>query len=245
MNKTFCKKKVFLSFFFAGCLILFNLSFISCGLDTIYVIDAPSVIHEPIYSSIELPDRYFEFRTAEDYQEGITFLGTEVFYKIYDSSSKMISESSSINSAASNESTANQSASRLIESYKYQTLRHSNDTGANILIPKGSSKRVKIRLANDPEYDSEFTIGSKLGIPVRNIPGNKPEDKSFSFKELGSDKLPKGGENSDPDYAYSSTTEEITEYYVALFAVSVAQDNTYSLLYSTAVYLGSVTIPLE
>ncbi len=250
MNKTFCKKSNFINFMFAGCLILFNIFFIGCGLDTFYVIDSPSVYHEPLYSSMELPERYFEFSTNEhDYEGTIKFLGTEVYYKIYNSSSKMNSEVSSINSAANNETSTNQSANRLIETYKYQTLRHSNDEGANILIPwnkNTNSRRVEIRLANDPEYDAEFTIANNtLGYPVRNILGNKVEDKSFSFKELSSANLPKGGDNGDADYEYSSTTEEIKEYYVSMFAVSVAQDDKYSSVYSTAIYLGSVTIPLE
>ena len=55
MNKTFCKKNHIFSLILAGCLILFNLS--SCGLDTFYVIDAPSnVIHQPQYSSIDYSD---------------------------------------------------------------------------------------------------------------------------------------------------------------------------------------------
>ena len=245
MNKTFCKKSKFIYFLFAGCLILFNLCFLGCGLDTFYVIDPPSIRHEPVYSSMMADENYFEFRTVEnDDYEGITFLGTEVYYKIYNSTSKLISEYSSINSAASNETTANQSASRLIETYKYQPLRSSDETGANILIKTtNNSRNVKIRLSDYPEYPAELIIdGASKGIPVRSIPKNP----SFNFKSYigNTDSLPKSGDTPDDDYAYTSTTESIDEYYVAMFAVSVARDITYSHVYSNTVYLGSVTISL-
>ena len=244
MNKTFCKSKSFIFFVIAGCLILFNLilGVTGCGLDTFYVIEPPIVYHETSYSSIEEAENYFEFYTYEKQEEGVTFLGTEVYYKIYDSTSKLSSEYTSINSAASSETAANQSASRLIETYKFQPLRSSDNPGANILIPKtGTNQTIKIRLSNYHDYEAEFTVNTtKKGEPVRSIPKNP----NFSFKELSSDQLPKGGENADADYGYS-TTEAVDAYYVSLFAVSVAQDSTYAWLYSNVVALGSVKISLE
>ena len=252
MNKTFCKKSNLINFLLAGCLILFNIVFAGCGLDTFVELKEPSVNHEPIYSSIDVSENYFEFTTALNTYEG--FLGTEVYYKIYNSTSKLTSEYSSINSAASSETTSNQSANRLIETYTYQPLRHEGDEGANYLISDTTNAhKVKIRLSNYPGFDAEFAVdgttytvnnddGTKRNlVPVRSILKNP----SFSFKELSSEYLPKSGDNGDPDYGYTSTTDEIKEYYVALFAVSVAQDKTYARLYSKAVYLGSVTISLE
>ena len=64
------------------------------------------------------------------------------------------------------------------------------------------------------------------------------------IEEMISGQLPKGGENADADYGYS-TTEAVDAYYVSLFAVSVAQDSTYAWLYSNVVALGSVKISLE
>ena len=247
MNKTFCKKSNLINFLLAGCLILFNLIlvFTGCGLDTFYVIEPPSVYHETTYSNLDESENYFEFYTVEDDYDGVTFLGTEIYYKIYDSTSKLSSEYANINSAASNETTANQSASRLIETYKFQPLRSSDNPGANILIPnKGTGRKITVRLSNYHDYKAEFTVdGTQLGVPVRSIPKNP----SFSFKELTStpDLLPKAGDNADADYGYSTTTEEIKEYYVSLFAVSVAQDITYAWLYSNVVALGSVTISIE
>ena len=247
MNKTFCKKSNLINFLLAGCLILFNLIFVltSCGLDTYYVIEPPYVNRETSYSSIEESENYFEFQTREDQDSGIKFLGTEVYYKIYDSTSKLSSEYTSINSAASSETSANQSASRLIETYKFQPLRSSDNPGATILVPvtgTGKNRTVRIRLSNYFDYIAEFTVDkTRKGVPVRSIPKNP----TFSFKEeMISGQLPKGGENADADYGYS-TTEAVDAYYVSLFAVSVAQDSTYAWLYSNVVALGSVKISLE
>ena len=237
MNKTSCKKIRSFALVLVGCLILFNTG---CGLDTFYEINSPSVIHEPIYSSEMKEENYFDFWTSENDYEGITFLGTEVYYKIYDSTSKLNSEYSSISSAASSDSTSNQAADRLKVTYKYQTLRSSNDTGANILIPsENQNRRVRIRLSNYTDvYPADLQIDSvSIGTPVRYIPKNP----KFSFKELSSDLLPK---SDDEDFS-STTSEPITDYYVAMFAVAVAQDPNFSQLFSNVVYLGSVKISIS
>ncbi len=236
MNKTFCKKKYLLILLLTGCLILFNAS---CGLDTFYVIDPPSVYHQPIYSSIEQSENYFEFSTVENDYEGIKFLGTEVYYKIYDDTSKLNTEYSNINSLATGDNSTNQAADRMIITYKYQPLRCSSETGANILVPnQNTSRRIRIRLANYHDYEAEFSVdSSSTGIPVRNIHKNP----AFSFKEISSDLLPKA---DDEDYASSGSTEAIENYYICMFAVAVAQDITYSRLYSNVAYLGSVTISM-
>ena len=259
MNKTFCKKKYSIILLIAGCLILFNSG---CGLDVFYVIEAPNrVISEPIYTNQSQDQQYFEFETKEISYEGIKFLGTEVYYKIYDNSSRLVSEYGNINSIATSENTANQSADRMIDNYKFQPLRSSNNTGANILIPdEGINRKVRIRLSNYNVYEAEYSISEieyddkgnkrlknngapvKQGIPVRYISKNP----TFSFKELiGTDFLPKGGDNGDDDYSYTNTNSDIKEYYVSMFAVAIAQDTSYSRQYSNVVYLGSVTISME
>ena len=246
MNKTFCKKNHIFSLILAGCLILFNLLLTSCGLDTFYVIDAPQARHMPSYSLDSQDELFFTFNTVENNYEGITFLGTEVYYKIYNNSTRLNSETSRINLAAGNEGSSNQSANLLIDTYTYQPLRSSEDPGANILIPfvknNPSEKEIKIRLFDVPEYSAEYSInGNNHGIPIRSI----SKKTSFNFKELlGTEDLPKGTEPYDDDYAYTSTSEVINEYYVALYAIAVARDTNYTPAYSSAVYLGSVRISL-
>jgi len=239
MNKIFCKKNHIFSLILAGCLILFNLLLTSCGLDTFYVIDAPTVHHEPNYNSMEQSDSYFDFSTSEREYEGIKFIGTEVYYKIYDSSSRLTSEYSSINQASSGDNSSNQAADRMIITYKYRPLRSSDNIDNSIFIPvDNKNRRVIIRLSNyHEEYKAQVSIDSvDKGIPVRSIPKNS----SFDF-DAATDNLPK---SDDEDYSSSSSSTEINDYYVCMFAVSVAQDATYSRLYSNVAYLGSVKISL-
>lgn len=205
------------------------------------IIDSPYVYHEPLYSSIDQSESYIEFSTVEKQYDGMKFLGTEVYYKIYDSPSRLISEYSSINAAATSENATNHSVDRMIVTYKYQPLRSSDNPVTNILIPStGSNRKIKIRLSNyNDVYKAELTVaGTKMGIPVRSVVKNP----AFSFKELvGTDSLPKSG---DFDYSYTSTSSDITEFYVCMYAVAVAQDATYTRQYSNVVYLGSISIDL-
>ncbi len=111
MNKTFCKKSNLSNFLVAGCLILFNIVFAGCGLDTFYEIIEPRTGYsQPSYDNQSQDQQYFQFQTREANQpDTIKFLGTEVYYKIYNKTS---SEYSSIMSAASSDSSSNLSASR-------------------------------------------------------------------------------------------------------------------------------------
>ena len=123
MNKRCKTVKQFINHSFVVCFILFN---ISCGLDTFYVIDPPySGSNKPSEdetssgTSLGYAERYFSFQTNEKNVSGFTFSGTDVYYKIYKSSSVMKSELSNINSL-----TATSNASdKLIHTYKYQKLK--------------------------------------------------------------------------------------------------------------------------
>ena len=69
MNKTFCKKSNFINFMFAGCLILFNIFFIGCGLDTFYEIKEPQTgYNEPSWDISTQDQQYFQFKTNEENQ---------------------------------------------------------------------------------------------------------------------------------------------------------------------------------
>ena len=128
----------------------------------------------------------------------------------------------------------------MIITYKYRPLRSSDNIDNSIFIPvDNKNRRVIIRLSNyHEEYKAQVSIDSvDKGIPVRSIPKNS----SFDF-DAATDNLPK---SDDEDYSSSSSSTEINDYYVCMFAVSVAQDATYSRLYSNVVYLGSVKISLS
>ena len=243
MNKAFCRKRIIFSFILAGCLILFNLS---CGLDTFYVVDAPSnAIHQPDCSSIEFSDNYFDFYTNDKEYDSIKFHGTDVYYKIYKSSERLKSEANSLISASNRDdsNTNNSAADSLIQNYKFQPLRAAGHDETVLIPTTGSNQRVTIRLSDyqgiylaqitvDGEniYDSDSRV-----IPVRNLP-NRP---SFNFTSVN---LPK---SEDADVNTSGTSTADKEWYVSMFAVAVGQDATYSPVYSNILYLGSVKIAVD
>nr|MCR5401174.1 hypothetical protein [Treponema sp.] len=95
MKTAFIKKYLF-RFFFICSLFLFS----ACGLESYIYIDAPTVTHStPTYET--LPDNsYFEFTTNEN-SDKPAFLGTAIYYKIYNNYTTMASQVSSISSLAS------------------------------------------------------------------------------------------------------------------------------------------------
>lgn len=245
MNKVHCKIKGLFQILFLMCLILFNLS---CGLDTFYVIDNPSLkIHEPQYSSIDPSSYYFEFYTAENTYNDIKFLGTDVYYKIYRNTARMENEYKSIISTAENTETAAQAPSRLIDTYKYKTLEANGFYSNSVLIPSiGVNRKITIRLSDYPPYNAQILVAdqnaygsSERVIPVRNIV-NPSGALTFSFKNLPADLRP---QKDDADVDYNGTGSD-SEWYVAMFAVAVAQDANYSQVYSNVLFLGTVKISL-
>lgn len=247
MNKAFCRKRIIFSSILTGCLILFNLS---CGLDTFYVIDGPTnTIHQPDCSSIDYSENYFEFYTVDKDYDTIKFLGTDVYYKIYTSSTRLKSEAEDLQAVANKSDSSNAGADKLIQSYRFQPLRGAGHSGENVLIPTdGKNERVYIRLSDYSSlYLAQIMVDGKniygdssRVIPVRNLP-DKP---SFNFKELKTSNpslLPNSG---DADYNTSGSSSG-SALYVSLFAVAIGQDTTYSPVYSNILYLGSVAIPTE
>ena len=244
MNKVFCRKRFLVSFILTGCLILFNSS---CGLDTFYVIDPPTnVVHKPEYSSIDYSDSYFEFFTVDKEYDSIKFLGTEVYYKIYRSSSRLKSEAEDIQTISNRDDSTSVAAEKLIQTYRFQPLRAAGYADKAVLIPtSGSNAKVNIRLSdyNDlylasitVDGDNIYESPSRV-IPVRNLP-NKT---TFSFKDLKADQRPK---SDDVDVNNSGSSTD-SDWYVSMFAVAIGQDYTYASIYSNVLYLGSVRIPTE
>ncbi len=239
MNKVFCKKGLLFSLIFTGYLILFNTS---CGLDTFYVINGPkNVRHSPVHSSNDYAENYFEFYVG-DANTGIRFLGTDVYYKIYKSSSTLETQVNDLITIA-NKDESDAAARRMIENYKYQPLRARGHEGDNTLISSSTASNtlVTIRLSDyTDQYLAQITIGSgtsSIGVPVRLT----DTTLSFTFTSLTPDKQPKTG---DSDVNESGSSSE-NVWYVSMFALAQGQDATYSPLYSNILYLGSVKIPNE
>lgn len=238
MNKAHKNRHFIFTVLGVLCLILFNSG---CGLDTFYVIYAPTITYNiPQCDSIQYESLYFSFLTEDpepSVYQGIKFLGNEVFYKIYKSKDRMNNVVEDLQSIASKEDSTTSAADKMIETYSYKALRYSNNTKANIFAPaKGSSTKIEIRLSDYFDYNADIKFDGKslYGIPVRNIPSNTP----FTFSKLQDTEKP-ASDDADVDNSGSGND---SEWYVAMFAVAVAQDATYVPMYSNILYLGSVKI---
>lgn len=231
------------------CLFAFN---ISCGLDTFYIIEPPvSNIHQPIYNSIDASDRYFEFWTNESSDmEGFIFLGTEVYYKIYNSSSTMISEVNVLQTLSSDIDKSATAAEKMINpptngGYGYKALKIAGNDSVPLVAPADSNQRVYIRLSDYQaveEYSARVLVnGSYLnGSSAKTIPVRNNSDRNtFNFGRNGpKDKRPL---TDDEDSKLSSSISD-TKYYISMFAVGVGRDSTYANIYSNILYLGSICI---
>ncbi len=106
----------------------------SCGLEEIFTVEEPTVVlNAPLYSSSDSLTWYFSFKPSDD--NGKAFIGTDVYYKIYNDSSKLSSDRSSILSVNTS-SNSTEAAKRMIESYGYQPLGTSIATGYAVFVPK-------------------------------------------------------------------------------------------------------------
>lgn len=254
-----CKNGILkLSFF------LFAAIFIcACGLDTFYYVDSPVYDgHLASYSSSDTLFDYFSCRTTEEspsenqYMFGSSeciFLGTEIYYRIYNNVSTMLSAESSIESMASDSASASSSASYLIDTKGYKPLKLSR--GAIFpLIKAGSSpqnKFVYIKLT-----DSEPICISTYGAMNIYTPGNELEidgqpvyprryidsSKGFSFGLYDDNPVPL---QTDEDVTWSDTATEDGVWYVDMYAVSIARDVNYTMQYSRPYLMGSVSIRTE
>ncbi len=238
--------------------ILFFATFLfSCGLDDVVTVESPTITyHDPLYSNSDYLTHYFDFLSADD--SGDSFMGTEVYYKIYNNSSTLVTERDSINSVntATNSSAA---ATRMIDTYTYQPLGTSPQNGKSIFVDSKNSVRITLRLKSykgNENHEGSDWHNFRAGIDgytynyTQVVPFRSGNQKSFDFFD-DDDNDVNGTRDvepveSDPDYKHSSSASASDTYYVQLFAVGVAYDQTtLSNAYSLVLDLGSVSIKKE
>lgn len=243
-------------------------AFLSCGMDVVYYIYPSTVTYNvPVITSANYSDpasnyesAYFSFKTEEDSNDeygSCTFLGTGVYYKIYNNYSKMNSDISTIASKISSTSEAS-AASYIIESLKYQPLACSGTNDSPLIKSQGMNRQVYIRLTNyneetNPLFAARVLVGNgcekgetaagvqNLGRPLRAYGKNLNFDfgrKYTSGSNSGNYVVPESG---DDDVSYSSASSSGV-WYVALYAIGVARDESYTTIYSNALHLGAVGI---
>lgn len=250
-------KKLNLFYISIFCICLFLCP--GCGLETLYYLDAPFQRQtNPTVSdsgdAASYTEAYFDFYTNENQKvdENLKYLGTAVYYKIYNSYSTMNSHISSVSSISS--STNSSSAFPRLQSYGYQELgtkdMNGNERNISPLIPaESSNQRVVIRLTNYQEPDqssaewNEYAYRAKIVINnvEKYVPMRNDSTKSFDFgrkNSSGDYDKPKSGED-DVNYGTASKDDV---YYVTLYAVAVGRDNSFTNYYSNVLYLGSVAI---
>ncbi|MBQ4331317.1 MAG: hypothetical protein IJC31_05725 [Spirochaetaceae bacterium] len=215
----------------------------SCGLDTFYYLDPPvsrNFIDEAQSPSQDPSEHYVSFVTASNGDNRDIFQGTAVYYKIYNSASRLLTDKAAVESI--NNDNSNQGMNRLI-GWGYQALTTSAGDTVN-LVGGGNSRQIVIRLFDESlngdvyNYPAKVTVDdSSLGIPLRCF-----DKKTFSFKEtvLSSSvySVPKEG---DMDVSFSTNVGTVT-WYVALYAVSTGMSPSLAPIYSQVTYLGSLAI---
>ena len=259
--KTAFIKKYLLRFFFICSLFLFS----ACGLESYIYIDAPTVTHStPTYET--LPDNsYFEFTTNEN-SDKPAFLGTAIYYKIYNNYTTMASQVSSISSLASSSTNESAAAAKMIDSYGYKQLglkRGNEGITKTPLIERSSEgkQRVYIRLTNFQDSEEfkavvkvkkddgngTYPASSELGTPMRVENRN-----SFDFGRTDSSKWGEQAEKNllpeendalgDVNYSSSFSDDEKNCWYVDLYAVGVGMSEDFVTYYSNVLHLGAVKI---
>lgn len=230
--------------------------FFSCGLDEVTYVTEPTVTsNNPLYTNSDFLTWYSDFSTKE-HDQSDSFIGTDVYYKIYNNYSNLVSQRNSIlsvNTAANNSA----AASRMIETYKFQSLGTNIGTDTVFLPATLSDRRLRIRLKTykgNESYVGEdiytrraCVIGAKFGTDGSVIPYRNGNSKSFDFFDDDEDN--KGGSRDvipiegDADYYHSATASEKDTFYVQMFAVGVVFDQTsLSNSFSLVLDLGSVPI---
>ena len=234
-------------FFLAACC----LCFFGCGLESTYVLYEPIGGHSSTYSTIITEEKYFEFYTEENKNAinppPFKFLGTAVYYKIYNRYEPINSVASAL-SSANNSSDPSSAAKLLKDTYKYRQLGTDSGMGTPLIVSTGTNRRIYIRVSNyqtDLYYQAKIIVGyaGNSSIAGTWIPKREGNRYSFDFGRHGSeDRRPAEG---DDDYSYSSSGFSAGYdhiYFVDMYAVSVGRDENYTLQYSPVLHLGTVAV---
>lgn len=174
--KSICIKRL-ISFI---CTVYTGVFFMSCGLDEIITIDGPTkTYNQPLYSSSDWAEWYLSFDTEEKSNSGIDgFKGTDIYYKIYNSSSTLNSQVSSITSI-NTASNSTESYNRMVNTYTYQPLGcgviYDNKTvlkNDTVFITKTNSNQ-KVRIRPKTYKASVDVMGhSGIAVPVKSSGAN-------------------------------------------------------------------------
>lgn len=219
------------------CLFLFNTG---CGLEEYIIIEEPSGTNWTPTSTSTYEDKYFEFRTNE--RNSDFFVGTNIYYKIFNSSSSL--DYSSIVSLANDEDKKSTATTSMINK-GYKLLRNDREASSSCLIPKNQDKlsqTVKIRLTDYHKMDDWasgiYIDDVYIGKPIRCLSSG---NYSFNFGITGENN-PLPDDSTDSSEKDFNSSKSNGTWYVSMFAVSMGLDPNVSPVYSAPLYLGTVAI---
>lgn len=177
------KTKVF--FVLLSVCLFFVPVFFSCGLEEYIYIQPPTVLNHaaPTYET-EFADRYVAFETKENPNEQPNynnFLGTAVYYKIYNNYSTMESRIKTIESL-SNSTNESAAASRMIDTYGYKPLGLAENYSSPLVEKTGVNRKVYIRLTN--YYESQSNLNMAMVIVGNDDVGKFEQDSSNLYDSV-------------------------------------------------------------
>lgn len=193
----------------------------SCGLDVYYFIEPP-FNSSPISNPADDVSQFFSFTTNGGNVGDMNYLGTQVYYKLYTNISDLDSQKTSINSA--NIEYSENGIDKLL-ALGFQKLSCSSYSDPLIRkTPSPKNQNIKITF-NNGYYSSEILVdGENLGIPLRY------DNTPFSLENLSTQDL--------DVYDSNSSSDEETNFYILMYAVSVGTVNLSQRIYSSLCYLG-------
>ncbi len=208
----------------------------SCGLET-YTFTYPVlyVYNNPLYSSSDSTTYYCSFQTNESKQND-NFVGTDIYYRIYNNTSTLVSNRSVI--VAANTTNNSGAAAQLMATYGFKQLKMKPSLGYSIFIPAtGTNRNVYFRLkdmylTSDVDFKAAIKIsgsylygGTQLVVPCR-YDGSKTFDFFDDDNSDVSNKIDVEPVNGDEDFTFSSSATDSDTYYVQLFAVGMSFNST-------------------
>lgn len=211
-------------------LLFFLALLFSCGLDVYYFIEPPinsSAIENPSDSTQQI----FTFTTQDSINTdtgvvgNVKFLGTQVYYKIYDDLSLLLKEKDQIDLV--NLEYSENGYNKLL-SLNFQKLN--SNPYSDPLIKKSatnSNQKVTIVLQENSYNQPAIKIDdSKISIPLRYDLSTFARNSSDSFS----------GEDTELN------SENSENYFILLYSVSVGSVNLSQRVYSSLLFLGYLEI---
>ena len=231
MKKNACVK----SFICIFSLILLGVLF-SCGLPVFYLLYPPVNAELPTDIS---EGRVFRFTTADSLNStnaSEIYLGTDVYYKIYNSKTDCQNDIQSITSINAEFSQVGFNRLQALGYAKLSANPPLPPTSDVLFDNYNNDYKVSIRLFDEGE-DNFYPAGFLFENNGLNS-NSKPLRSKGSF-DFDNNNQPKNG---DPDYKYNENSQD-ESYFVTAFAVSIGRDGFFQPYYSSLLHLGVINIP--